>query len=386
MIRCGPLLLLVFLLAGGELLAKDADWAFSPYLVTTEWLRQHLADPDIFILDIRPREEYKDGHLPHARNLPLSPHDPLRDEYRNLFKTANGEIDLARYEEIWGGLGLDHEKTTVVYGHRGEHRTGIVFWLLQLLGYSKVKVFNGGIEAWIEAGEDLERGLPQVTPGHFSARLKKDLYVSSDFVLGLARAYVEQKAYPARIVLLDVRTEKEYSGEVIRPPAVQGGHIPGARLLPLFLFWEGNQDPNRKLPQELKSPAQIKALIREWTGYSIHQLREAKRVVLYCHSGERSAYAFWVLSLLGLNNLANYDDSWIIYGSHPSYPVSRERPGVSRGYQEQRVAQLEERVSAIERRLNRRQISGLALLSLLLGTVALILALVALRKAKGGER
>lgn len=99
-----------------------------------------------------------------------------------------------------------------------------------------------------------------------------------------------------RVVVLDVRTHAEYAGEAGYPCDPRQGHIPGA----VHLDWEElYSSPGAPLGRE-----ELLSLLRE------RGLEPAgKRIVAYCHSGQRSAIACVALRSAGLE-AENYDGSW----------------------------------------------------------------------------
>jgi len=99
-------------------------------------------------------------------------------------------------------------------------------------------------------------------------------------------------------VLLDVRSAREYTGEVAAPCDPRAGRIPGARHFDL---------------QELLAftPEQV----RERLGPP-----EALELVAYCHSGSRSALAVQVLTSLGYRS-SNYRGSWHEWSRDESLPA-----------------------------------------------------------------
>jgi thiosulfate/3-mercaptopyruvate sulfurtransferase len=87
------------------------------------------------------------------------------------------------------------------------------------------------------------------------------------------------------VVLIDVRTESEYGGEQGYPCDPRQGHIPGARNVPLEAILEAGD---------------LRALVRE---------PEGAELVVYCHSGGRSAMAAAALEAAGYD-ARNYGGSW----------------------------------------------------------------------------
>src|SRR5260370_825363 len=106
---------------------------------------------------------------------------------------------------------------------------------------------------------------------------------------------------PGKAGLVDVRSPKEFSGELLAPEnlpqegAQRGGHIPTAVSIP----WGtavNTEDGSFKTVDELKDI---------YGGKGITPNRE---VIAYCRIGERSAHTWFVLKeLLGYPDVRNYD-------------------------------------------------------------------------------
>src|SRR5438128_883841 len=120
----------------------------------------------------------------------------------------------------------------------------------------------------------------------------------------------------AGAVLVDVRSPKEFSGELLAPEnlpqegAQRGGHIPGAANIP----WAQavREDGTFKPADELKALYQGKGVTPD------------KAVIAYCRIGERSSHTWFVLTyLLGYPNVRNYDGSWTEWGSLIAAPIER---------------------------------------------------------------
>jgi thiosulfate/3-mercaptopyruvate sulfurtransferase len=117
--------------------------------------------------------------------------------------------------------------------------------------------------------------------------------------------------------MVDVRSPKEFTGEILAPPeyptehAQRGGHIPGAKNIP----WSqavNNDDGTFKSADELKKL------------YESNGITPDKEVVAYCRIGERSSHTWFVLKyLLGYPNVKNYDGSWTEWGNMINNPVEK---------------------------------------------------------------
>ncbi|WP_135257097.1 sulfurtransferase [Thermus caldilimi] len=205
--------------------------------------------PEAVLVDTRFRAAYEAGHLPGARHLDLSaPKLRLREE-AELKALEAGLTDL--FQE----LGL--RSPVVLYDEGLTSRLCRTAFFLGLGGLE--------VELWTEGWEPYatEREGPKVERSDTQARLRRDWLLTAD----------EAARHP---LLLDVRSPEEYQGKVHPPCCPKGGRIPGSRNAPLELFLE----PDKVLKRLGLEPGQ--------------------EVGVYCHSGARSAVAFFVLRSLGV--------------------------------------------------------------------------------------
>lgn len=119
-----------------------------------------------------------------------------------------------------------------------------------------------------------------------------------------------------RIRMVDVRSPKEFTGEILAPPeyptehAQRGGHIPGAENIP----WAQaiKEDGTFKPKEELEAMYNNKGITPE------------KEVITYCRIGERSSHTWFVLKyLLGFPKVKNYDGSWTEWGNMIANPIEK---------------------------------------------------------------
>lgn len=205
--------------------------------------------PEAVLVDTRPRAAYGAGHLPGARHLDLSaPKLRLREE-------AELKALEAGLTELFQELRL--RSPVVLYDEGLTSRLCRTAFFLGLGGLE--------VELWTEGWEPYatQREEPRPEPSDTLARLRRDWLLTAD----------EAARHP---LLLDVRSPEEYQGKVHPPCCPRGGRIPGSRNAPLELFLE----PDRVLERLGLEPGQ--------------------EVGVYCHSGARSAVAFFVLRSLGV--------------------------------------------------------------------------------------
>ena len=110
-----------------------------PLPIELEEVRE-LLDEGALPVDARSREAYLEGHLPGARALPRSTDDELLETFRQ-------EIPL--------------DRTLIVYcSGYGCTDSFVVAENLSSMGYEDVRVFEGGLPEWTDAGLPVEKGQP----------------------------------------------------------------------------------------------------------------------------------------------------------------------------------------------------------------------------------
>jgi len=270
-------------------------------LVTTDWLEDHLADPDLRIIEVdEDTEAYQRDHIPGAVawNWTADLHHPLRRDY----------LDRDGFSELLAQAGVTPDTKVVLYGGNNNWFAAYAYWLLAYRGFDNAVLLDGGRRKWKIEERPLTSEVPTHTATGFriAGEERPDLRVFRDEVLasiGNAR-------------FIDVRSPEEFSGDKLAPdhlPQEQpyvGGHVPGAANVP----WAkaANEDGSFKSAEEL-------AAIYTAAGVTVDD-----EVIAYCRIGERSSHTWFVLyELLGYDKARNYDGSWTEYGSLVGVPVER---------------------------------------------------------------
>src|ERR1043165_1939485 len=162
-------------------------------LVSTGWLKQHLTDPDVFVLDIRSAidgggsEAYQKGHIPGA----------IHSDYDTpAWRVTRGGVPfmlptLAELEKLIGETGID-EDTHVVVVPAGVHYTYFgsaarTYWTLKVAGVSKVSILDGGYAAWAAERNAVGAGAGKPSPKIFTATLDKSMFVDAREVEAIER-------------------------------------------------------------------------------------------------------------------------------------------------------------------------------------------------------
>ena len=281
---------------------QTTGYAHPEVLVSTEWVAEHLDDPQVRIVE---SDEdillYDFGHVPGA--VKLDWHTDLQDPVARDF------VDKAGFEALMRGAGIANETTVVFYGDRNNWYATYTFWLFKLYGHADCRVMEGGRAKWEAEGRPMTREVPSFPPTEYTAQ-EADLSIRAfrDDVLAVVRAGDPK--------LVDVRSPQEYTGEVIhmvnypQEGAQRGGHVLGARNIP----WgkAANEDGT------FKSDDELRAL------YEGEGITPDEPTIAYCRIGERSSHTWFVLKyLLGYPDVRNYDGSWTEWGSMVGVPIAK---------------------------------------------------------------
>ena len=282
-------------------MTQDDTYANQEAIVSTDWVAANLDSPSTRLVEVDvDTTAYESGHLRGAVGWNWK--RELQDQ------TVRDVASRAALENLLGRSGVRPDTAIILYGDNNNWFAAYAYWILRYYGHHRLKLMNGGRVKWLAEGRDLT----QDAPGHaavsyrFPDGTKEEIRAYRDTVL----------SHLGHVSLVDVRSPKEYSGELLAPEnlpqegAQRGGHIPSAVNVP----WASavREDGTFKPAAELRDL---------YAGKGVTPNRE---VIAYCRIGERSAHTWFVLrELLGYPAVGNYDGSWTEWGSAVRTPIER---------------------------------------------------------------
>ncbi len=280
---------------------SDNGYSKPEALVSSDWVAEHGRDQGIRLVEVDvDTTAYDGGHIEGAVGW----------NWRRDLQDQNSR-DLASQpalESLLGKSGITPDTTIVLYGDNNNWFAAYAYWQLQYYGHSKVKLLNGGRVKWEAENRPYTTEVPSypATEYKFTGSPREDIRAYRDQVLERI----------GKAGLVDVRSPKEYSGELLAPEnlpqegAQRGGHIPTAVNVP----WATavREDGTFKSADELREL------------YGSKGIDGDREVIAYCRIGERSAHTWFVLrELLGYPQVRNYDGSWTEWGSSIRVPIEK---------------------------------------------------------------
>jgi thiosulfate/3-mercaptopyruvate sulfurtransferase len=265
------------------MLRPEDNFAPSPtsrWLVSTEWLGEHLRDRNVAVVDATwalptsqrdARTEYRDGHIPGAVFFDI---DAIADDSTDLPHMLPGPT---QFGAAVGALGIGDGDTVVVYDSAGLYSAPRVWWTFRIFGAKKVYILDGGLPQWKAEGRALEQGDVNRPPRTFNAEMN----VGAVAMLADVRmALVDDSAQ-----IVDARSAERF-GKLI-----DNGHLaPRARIEAAFT--EAGVDLD-------------------------------KPIITSCGSGITAAILLFALEAIGREPKGLYDGSWSEWGSRPDLAVER---------------------------------------------------------------
>lgn len=274
-------------------------------MVSVSWLAEHLNDPQVVVLDatlppvgvvppVDTRGRYLERHIPGAVFFDI---DELSDHSTSLPHMLPGEEEFSRK---MAELGVSDTMTIVVYEQAGVFSAARAWWMLRTFGAREVHILDGGLEAWVDAGQPVESAPVKRDRAEFAAKLDASVVKGFEDV---------QRMIAGKRQILDARSAARFAGTAPEPrPGISSGHMPGSTSVP---FTELVVDGRMQDEQGLRGVFAAK-------GVDLTQ-----PITTTCGSGVTAAVIALGLEIAGAKQVSVYDGSWAEYAQRPEAVIEK---------------------------------------------------------------
>ncbi|NCO59508.1 MAG: hypothetical protein COZ70_07110 [Deltaproteobacteria bacterium CG_4_8_14_3_um_filter_51_11] len=301
-------ILYLIISAAGALAVENGGYTESRFLVTTQWLSEHLSDPGIRILDrqdIEPVDAfYAKGHIANSIRMPTSAIKGMKDGVEEMLILK----DLISFLEA-KGVSSDHHIILVGRSQRLPATTR-VFWALEMLGHEKMSVLDGGIDKWMAEKRPLVTESPNFPEVKYSVKaFNRNRLMTAGELEGYIGIFDR-----LNLVVVDSRRPDEFVGKEMSRAGEKLGRIPGSSNLMFMQLLTGENYKEFKSAVEIRDIFQAKGIAPD------------KHIAFTCVSGCFGTVDYFAARLLGYTNVSVYDGAWIEW-CKKGYPVEIGSPG-----------------------------------------------------------
>ena len=298
--RISIMLFLLIISACKHEKANDLEKVEATYLIEANELKVVAQQPNIKIIDFRKKEIYENEHIVGALNIWRTDIEDTSYPYSGIMASKT------QIESLFGQLGITTDDTIIVYDDNGLCEASRLWWILQNYDFKNIKLLHGGISEWKSNNGQVTTQIPKVNTVVFklTKHPKMLYYVSKEQV---------SDALNSNVVILDTRTSDEFSGKRQKKGATKAGRIPNS----IHVDWAETINYNGN--KHLKSLKELETI------YSQLNIKKNDSIIVYCHSGVRSAHTAFVLTqLLGYKHVKNYDGSWTEWSYFNDLPIKKD--------------------------------------------------------------
>lgn len=268
------------------------------------------SNSNVVVIDTRGGyKDYFRGHLPRAHHLNF---DTLRGTDKGV-PVQYLPDDLM--VQLLSRAGVDRDRTHLIYA-TGDAlpndeilSASMVAYVLEKYGVSDIRIVNGGLRAWQEAGHPVTQEYYGNTPGTLPTK-------TSPMIAITIQELIKDAKKPDRL-LVDARPPTEYIGE--DDVWLRKGHIPGA----INFHWAKLMDT--KNTHVFRSADDLIATLQS------AGITPDKDIVVYCGtSREGSLLRFYLAHVAKYPRVRLYEGSWKEYASMKDLPTETKPSGTEK--------------------------------------------------------
>ena len=258
-------------------------------IVDVNWLKEHLNDPNLIILDSSPKSAItgesgaSNKYIPGARKFNLKEDfSDKQGEFPNTFPS------IEQFTQGVRNLGINKDAFIIVYDNIGVYTSPRVWWMFKVMGHESVAVLDGGLPSWLEQGNDVvDELVSDFGSGNFEASLNSSWVKSYEEIL-------ENTTF-CEFNILDARSSGRFKGIDPEPREwLKSGAIPNSMNIPYKDVLNGTR---------LKPKAELEEIFAEARS-------SGKEIVYSCGSGLTACIVLLAGRLAGIKSMNVYDGSW----------------------------------------------------------------------------
>jgi thiosulfate/3-mercaptopyruvate sulfurtransferase len=188
------------------------QYAHPEVLVDTQVIEDHLNDEGLRIVEVDydPVANYELGHIPGSVLVEwkVDINDPIT---RNI-------LSKQVFEELLQRIGVDNETTVALYGDFSNWFAAFAFWVFKYYGFNDVRLINGGRKKWLLEDRPITKEIQNNLKGNYKVTKEKEPDKNIRVYLDYVKNTLGTKS------LVDVRSPKEFTGEITAPPEYPTEH------------------------------------------------------------------------------------------------------------------------------------------------------------------
>lgn len=207
--------------------------------------------------------------------------------------------------------GITTDTTVVLYGTDSMPSFRVAA-ILKYMGVKDVRVLNGGLTKWTNAGYELEKTSNKKAP---VAAFGATVPVNKEYIVDLPQAK-EILADKTGSKLVDIRSWDEYIGKTsgydyIKPMGRPAGAVWGHAGTD-----NSNLNDYVNLDTTMRNSNEIIAMWKEWG------ITPEQKLSFFCGTGWRAAQVLTYADVMGVKNISLYDGGWNEWSGNTGNPAN----------------------------------------------------------------